>query len=170
MSENVTLPSNHILEIPPFGGSPALKMDMSNVRFAESRLIEAKTVNPSTYSDLEHCYNEAYRDLKRYSSSIGYNLMMAEKALEQAKANVLLDKYPEFMKDKPKTQDNADLRKAFMIRDSEYCAALDRIAQLKALESNFDGKVKVMERVCSYMKKRMDLIIRSGLSGTNLYK
>jgi len=169
MSENVTLPSNHILEIPPFGGSPALKMDMSNVRFAESRLIEAKTVNPSTYSDLEHCYNEAYRDLKRYLSSIGYNLMMAEKALEQAKANVLLDKYPEFMKDKPKTQDNADLRKAFMIRDEEYCAALDRIAQLKALESNFDGKVKVMERVCAYMKKRMDLIIRSGLSGTNLY-
>ena len=167
--KNLILVDQDTLELPPFGKAPALRIEMDKIREAESRLIEAKTVNPSTYTDLEYSFNEAYRDLKRHLSSIGYRLIMAEKDLEEAKANVLLGSYAEFMKGKTKTQDNADLRKAFMVKNPEYCAAFDRIAQLRALESNFDGKIKVMERVCAYMKVQMNLIIRGGLSGSDLY-
>jgi hypothetical protein len=162
-------PGERSLVLPPFRKAPEMRLEMGNIIEAEMRIHESKMVNPSTYADLEHCYNEAYRDLRRHLSTLGYQIAMAEKSLEEAKANVLLDKYPEFMAGKPKSHDNADLRKAFLIRDDDYCAALDRFNQLKAIESNLDGKIKVMENVCRYMRKKMDLILRSGLSSSDLY-
>lgn len=163
----VRVPQTNVMELPSFKKAPALSMDMTSTREAEARFIEAKMVNPATYAELEHSFNEAYRDLKRYLSAIGYQIVFAEKALEEAKADILLDKYPQFMEEKgmKKTQDNADMRKAFMAKDPEYQACLDRVNQLKAIESNFDGKIKVLENVCRYMRKKMDLLIRSGLSG-----
>ena len=163
--------ANQTLMLPAVGRIPAVSFEMGNVREAEQRLIEAKTVNPVTYSDLEHCFNEAYRDLKRHLSAIGYQISLSEKAMEQAKANVLLDSYPAYLESKQmkKSQDNSDLRKAFLIKDTDYVTALDRFNQLKALESNMDGKIKVMENVCRYMRKQMDLILRSGLSNSNYY-
>ena len=162
------LPENHVLEIPAFGKSPVLKLDMANINSAFRRLIEAKNVNPSTYADLEHAYNEAYRDLKRHTSSIGYHLALANKAMEEAKADVILGSYAEHMAGKPKYQDNSNLRDAFITKDAAYSAAYDRVSQLKALESNFDGKIKVLENVCRYMRKKMDLVIRNGIS-SNVY-
>jgi hypothetical protein len=162
-------PSSSAMVLPSFGQSPSLSLDITSTKEAERRLIEAKTVNPITYSDLEHCFNESYRELKRHMSTVGYQIAMAEKALETAKANVLLDTYPNFMKDRPKSQDNADMRQAFMMRDKEYVDALDRINQLKAVESFVDGRIKVMENVCRYMRKQMDLVLRSGLSNANIY-
>lgn len=157
------------LVIPAFGKLPELTLEMGKIRDAERRIIEAKTVNPITYADLEHSFNESYRDLKRHLSAIGFQIAMAEKALEEAKATVLLDRYPEYLEGKAKNHDNSDTRKAFMARDPDYQAALDRLNQMKALESNFDGKIKVMENVCRYMRKQMDLILRSGLSSKDYY-
>jgi hypothetical protein len=169
--ESAQKPTNHIMELPQFGKAPMLSMDMSSIRSAESRIIEAKMVNPATYADLESSYNEAYRDLKRYLSAIGYQIVFTEKALEEVKADIILDKYPLFLEEKgiKKTQDNADLRKAFMARDPDYQLTLDRLNQLRALESNFDGKIKVFENVCRYMRQKMQLLIRSGLSGANYH-
>lgn len=171
MSDQQDAPGNQsqLMVLPAFGKAPELKMEMKNIRFAESRLIEAKTVNPFTYSDLEHTFSEAYRDLKRYMSSIGYALSMAEKSVEDAKADVILGSYAEFMAGKPKSHDTLDLRNAYLTRDPAYTAALERVAQLKALEANFDGKIKVMENVCRYMRKSMDLILRSGMTGKDYY-
>lgn len=170
MSDQQDAPSSsHLMVIPSFGKSPELKMDMKNIRTAEQRLIEAKNVNPFTYPDLEHSFNEAYRDLKKYIASVGFSLAMAQKSLEDAKADVLLGSYADAMKDKPKSHDNLDMRNAFLTRDKAYSDALERIAQLKALEANMDGKIKVMENVCRYMRKSMDLILRSGMSNSNYY-
>jgi hypothetical protein len=152
------------LVLPALGKVPELRLTMEKVIEAEKRLIEAKTVNPSTYADLEHCFNESYRDLKRHLSSIGYQIAQTDKAMEKAKAEVLLDKYPAYL-ETVEAKDNSDLRKAFLIRDETYSQALDRFNQLKALESNFEGKIKVVENVCRYMRKQMDLLIRSGHSG-----
>lgn len=160
---DLAVPINHTLEIPAFGKSPVLSLHMNKIREAEVRYIEAKTVNPSTYSDLEHTFNEAYRDLKQHLSSVGYQLNLADKALRLAKANVMLGSYAEHMSGKPKYQDNADLRDAFLVKDPDYSAALDRVAQLKALESNFEGKIKVVENVCRYMRQKMYLISKSGV-------
>lgn len=162
MSDKSPVSQIDTMVVPAYGKSQELSMFMGNIQVAESRMVEAKHVNPYTYPDLEHTFNEAYRDLKRHMSAVMYQLTLAEKAMETAKANVLLDTYPEFMKDRPKSQDNADLRKAFLMKDVDYVAALDRYNQYKALESMFEGKIKVLENVARYMRKQMDFIIRSG--------
>lgn len=160
---------NTLMVLPAFGKAPVLKMEMKNIRYAENRLIEAKTVNPFTYADLEHTFNEAYRDLKQHVAAVGYSLTMAQKSLEDAKADVILGSYAEAMAGKPKSYDTLDMRNAYLTRDEAYSAALERIAQLKAVEANMDGKIKVMENVCRYMRKQMDLILRSGMSNQDYY-
>ncbi len=168
-SQNKLEMSGQVMVLPAFGKSPALKLDMAKIRHAEQRLIEAKTVNPFTYPELENTYGEAYRDLRRHLASVGYAIAMANKSIEDAKADVILGSYAEYLENKPKAKDNADMRNAFLTRDPGYSAALERMAQLKALESNLDGKMKVMENVSRYMKKTMDLILRSGMSNANHY-
>jgi hypothetical protein len=159
----------HSIVLPPFGKSPQVRIEMTTIREAEKRLIEAKQVNPITYIDLCHTFNESYRILKQHLSSIGYQLLLAEKAMEEAKADVLLGEYADFLKDKPKSAGSADLRNAFLIKNEKYSAAIDRSNQLKALQSNFEGKIKVLENVMSYMKQKMYLISKSGLGNDSLY-
>lgn len=173
MEENSNLPSSTresvALEIPAFGKSPLRTLDIEKTREGEKRLVEAKMVSPVTYADLEHCFNEAYRELSRHAATVQYELAMAEKEMEIAKSTFLIDTYPDLMAKKPKSQDSADMRKAYLMRDPAYTAATDRIARLQAMESFVTSRIKVFERVCAYMKKRMDLIIRSGLSAGELY-
>lgn len=154
---------NQSLVIAAFGKSPEVKLDIGKIREAETRYIEAKTVNPSTYSDLEHAFNESYRDLKRHLSAIGYHLTLAEKALREAQADVMLGAYAKYLEGKPKYHDNTYLRDAYLMKDPNYLAALDRVNQMKALQSNFEGKVKVIENVCKYMRQKMYLISKSGV-------
>jgi hypothetical protein len=161
--------TEHSLVIPAFQKSTELQLTLNKTKEGEARLLEAKNASPATYSDLESSYNEAYRELRRHLATVGYELSKAENALETAKSNFLIDTYQEKIKDLPKSYDSADLRKAWLMRDPEYVAAKERSDMLKAMESLLDGKIKVFERTCAYMKKRMDLILRSGLSGSNLY-
>lgn len=157
------------LVIPAFGLSPEILLDFSNIRTADERAIEAKMVNPASYSDLEHCFNTCFNDLKNHVGLVGFQLTLAKNLLAKAKSTYLLDKYPEFMANKPRSYDSPDIRMACLMRDEDYLAALDRINMLEAITAFLEGKIKFMENLSRYMKKKMDLIIRSGLSGTNLY-
>ncbi len=167
MSDLVT--NDHAIVLPAFGKTPELRLDMGAIREAERRLIEAKMVSPVTYPELSHTYNESYRMLKQHLSSLGYQLLMAEKALQSAKADVILGSYAEYLEGKPKSAGSSDLRDAFLTKDEAYNSALDRTHQLKAIISNFEGKIKVLENVVSFMKQKMYLISRSGLGNDNLY-
>lgn len=167
--QNGASDNRDIMVLRPFGKALETKLDMTNIRYAESRLIEAKTVNPFTYTDLEHTFNESYRDLKRYLATVGYLITMAQKSVEDAKADVILGSYAEAMKDRPKSHDTLDMRNAYLTRDPAYSAAIERLAQMQALESNLDGKIKVMENVCRYMRKQIDLILRSGMTNADFY-
>lgn len=166
MDTEQKLPINYTeraeLTIPAFGSTPEMKLDITAIKEGESRLIEAKVVNGGTYSELEYVYNEGYRQAKRYLSSIGYEITRAKKALREAKSRAILDEYPEFLKES-KLKDNATVRDAFLERQADFVAAQDRIDMLTALESLLEGKIKVFENVCRYMKKEMDIIIRSGI-------
>lgn len=156
--------------VPGFGKFPGLRLYLNATREAENRLIEAKTVSPVTYSSLEHTFNESYRELKKHMASIGMALANMDKTIRLIRAEVLLDKYPDFLakvtaeakEKKIKVQDSADHRESFLIRDLEYQAALDQMAMLKAVEASMEGKIKVMENVSRYMRKQMDLVLRAG--------
>lgn len=161
--------TNKTFNIPALGKLNGFSLEMGTVYEAEARLIEAKLVNPSTYLELESLFNESYRTLKRHYSTVVFQLLNTEKVLGQAKADVLLDKYPQFLENNKKTKDSADIREAFLMRDEEYLSILDRQNQLKAFDSLIEGKIKVMERVCAYMKQQMRLIEKSGLTNRDLY-
>jgi hypothetical protein len=169
----ITMSENKLVEqsivIPAFHKATELHLSLTKTREGESRLLEARMANPITYSELECVYNQAYRELKTNLAIIGDLLNKADNDLEIAKSNFLIDSYQEKIKDLPKSHDSADLRKAWLMRDAAYLAAKDRVDMLKAMEALLDGKIKVFERTCAYMKKQMDLVLRSGLSGSNLY-
>ena len=153
------------LVIPEFGTSlPSLSLEMSNIKEGERRLIEARAVNGATYADLEYSFNEGYREAKKNLSLIGYELNKARKIQRRIKSEYLLDQYPEFIKEK-KISDNTANREAFLEKKEDYVAIQDRIDMLTAVESLLDGKVKVFENVCRYMRKEMDILLRSGFTG-----
>lgn len=156
------------IEIPSLGSLPAIRVELTHTREAEKRALEARTVNPATYTDLETCFTQAYRELKNNIATVSYHITKTENALEKAKAHALFDKYPEFMKNRSKSSDTADTRKAFLALDPEVQAIKERLDSLQALNLFLDGRVKVVEKISSYMKKSMDLIIRSGTAGLYL--
>lgn len=165
MSSNQNLPikfsESATLTIPEFDSRPAIVMEFKNIVEGERRLVEAKLVNAATYSELEFVYNEGYREAKKYLSLVQYEIAKAKQIIRRVKSEFLLDEYPAFLKEK-RLNDNSANREAFLERQGSYVAATDRLDMLLALESLLEGKIKVFENVCRYMKKQMDILIRSG--------
>lgn len=160
------LPANfadeNALVIPQYDTRPAVPLDFGKIREGEQRLVEAKVVNPATYRELEFTFNEGYREAKKNISVVGYEIAQAERIIRRVKSEYLLDAYPAFIKEK-RLNDNTANREAFLERQDDYVDAVGRLEMLKALESLLEGKVKVFENVCRYMRKSMDIVIRSGI-------
>jgi hypothetical protein len=164
MSEQLPVQGEEIaFKLPEFKSLPAVKLVMNNVKVAESRLHEAQHANPATYSELEHCFGESYRDLQKHLGTVGAHILKAKTMLDKAKGVALMDKFPEYLKDKPKSMNNAAVRDAFVGQDEDVAAITDHLDTLMGLELLLEGRVKVMENVCRWMRKRMDMIIRSGV-------
>lgn len=151
------------LAIPQFDDRPVVTLNFSGIKEGERRLIEARLVTPVTYSDLEHSFNEGYREAKANLSVIGYEITQAERIFRRIRSELILDEYPNFLKES-KLKDNATIRDAFLEKNSKYVDAQERINMLKAMESLIDGKIRVFENVCRYMRKQMDILIRSGVN------
>ena len=93
---------------------------------------------------------------------------MTQKAIRQIKSQYLLDEYPDFLRDS-KVKDSTATKEAFLERKEDYVKAMDRLALLNAIESLFDGKIKVFENVCRFMRKEIDIQMRSGCIDSNKY-
>jgi hypothetical protein len=148
--------------IPEFDIRPSIRLDFSSISGGEQRLIEAKIVNGGTYAELEYVYNEGYREAKKNLTVVGYEITQAKKIIRRLKSQYILDDYPDFLK-KSKLKDNATVRDSFLESKQDYVDAQDRVDMLIALESLLEGKIKVFENVCRYMRKEMDILIRSGM-------
>jgi hypothetical protein len=157
------------LTIPAFKDSESVTLPMDAIREGEKRLVEARIVNAATYSDLEYCFGEGYREAKKNLSVVGYEIAKAQKAQREAKAIAILDHYPTFLKECG-LKDNATVRDAYLEKHCEdYVKAQDRIDMLVAMRELIEGKVKVFENVSRYMRKEMDLLIRGGIIDSNKY-
>ena len=150
------------LTIPQFGSLPQMTLDLTKIKEGEDRLYEAQNVTVISYSNLEYVFNEGYREAKKHLSQVGYQITRAEKALREAKSRALLDEYPVFLKDR-NMKDSAQIRDAFLETVQDYTLAQDRIDMLKAVDALLDGKVKVFENTCRYMKKQIEIVLRSGI-------
>ena len=134
----------------------------------EDRFLEARVVNGGTYSSLEYVFNEGYRQARQHLSTIMYQVAMTDKEIRRIKSECLLDEYPDFLKT-TKTKDSTATKEAFLERKEGYTTAMDRLAMLKAMEALFEGKIKVFENVCRYMRKEIDIQLRSGVMNDNKY-
>lgn len=149
--------------VPPFRNRPELYLSFTNIDSGEKRLREAQLVNPATYAELEYTYGEGYREAKKNLTLVGYEIAQADKILRQIKSEHLIDHYPAFLKEKG-IKDNASMREAYLEQQEEYVQANDRLSALKALEQHLENKIRVFENVSRYMKKQMDILIRSGIN------
>jgi hypothetical protein len=150
------------LAIPQFDDRPVIILDFTGIRAGERRLIEAKVVNPMTYSELEYSFNEGYREAKKNLTIIGYEITQAERIYRRIKSELILDDYPAFLRTSG-LKDNAMIRDAFLEKNAAFVGAQERINMLRAMESLMDGKIKVFENVCRYLRKQMDIVMRSGI-------
>ena len=155
------------LVIPAFQNRDSVVVNFSHIREGERRLVEARVVNPSTYSDLSHSFNEGYREAKSNIRSVGFEIVQTEKAYRARKSVLIMDEYPEYLK-KVDMKDNATLRDAFLERDVELTGIQDRLNMLKAMVQMMEDKIKVFENVCKYMKVQMDLE-KNGNFNSNKY-
>jgi len=164
----VSFTDKKLLKIPAFCDVPENILDITIVKNAEGRIHEAQSVNGGTYTELEFTFNEGYRESRKHLSTIGYQISLVNKEIRKVKSQLLIDEYPSWLKESG-LKDSTITKDAFFNKHDNYVNALDRKDMLVALESFFEGKVKVFENVCRYMKKTIDLEIRSGIINSNKY-
>ena len=169
-NQNLPMQFNQSVEftIPEFDTIEKQVLDMTAIRHGESRILETKIVNGGTYNELEFVMNEGYREAKKNLSLVGYNLLKTKGKINKIKSEALIDEYPEWLSNS-KLKDSAAIRDAFLQTKERYVAALDRMDMLTAIESLLEGKIKVFENVCRYMRKEMDIRVRSGMIDHNKY-
>lgn len=155
------------LVVPAFQDREQVTLHFGHIREGERRLIEARLVTPSTYSDLSYSFNEGYREARTNIRSLGFEIVQAEKLYRKVKSELILDEYPKFLKESS-MKDNSTLRDAFLERSKELVSIQDRIDMLNAMRTLMEDKIKVFENVCKYMKVQMDLE-KNGNFNSNKY-
>lgn len=161
MSNGLEKPQSEIsITVPGFKTLAPLSMSMHLLKEGERRIPEAKMVNPSTYVELEHTFQQAYGELKRNLAAVDFQIAKLEKEIERTKATLLFEVYPEFIKDKPKNYDNATTRNLFLVNNPEIKEGEDNLIFLKRLAQDLEGRVKNFENVCRYVRKQMDILLR----------
>lgn len=155
------------LSIPGLSGlMDPMNLEISAIHEAESRLIEAKSVNIATYKSLEYLYNEGYRQARQCLAAIDYQIVRAERQKEREKARVVLEVIPTKLEGKPASYNNADFRAAILSQDEQYNKISEHIEMLKASSKFFEIRISVFEKACQYMRKGIDIILRSTSSGS----
>jgi hypothetical protein len=121
---------------------------MTLVYAAERRLNEVAIVSPGTAPELIGYFNEACNTTTKYLAWVEYEILMAQKHYELARAHVILEKAPEAygkIKDKG-IKFNEDFREALMATDIECQGRLDTLNALKAVRVLLENKAKSFER------------------------
>jgi hypothetical protein len=158
------------IKIPAYTGlSEEIKLDMTPIYYAESRLHEQQMVNPSTYGELSYCFNEGYRVCKRHISTLEYQKVKAIRQLEQERSRIVLTVLPDQLKDVSKSQNNADFRNAIIAQDKAFTECQKRIDALTVIISFMEGRIKVFENSVKAINKQLDIVLRSGVFDSNKY-
>jgi hypothetical protein len=131
-------------------GSP-LVLDMKQIYESERRLEDVKSVTPDTASEVMGEMNIAANDASRYLAWIQYELLMAKKNYDKRKAVLILEKLPDFLKEKG-LKPNEDIRESFLALDNEAYQLRDRIDCLTAAFYMIEGKLKTFVRAFNAAK------------------
>ena len=139
-------------------GLSPMTLDMSMVYSAERRLGEVAIVTPGTAPELIGYFNESCNVTTKFLAWVEYEILMAQKHYDLAKAHVILEKAPDaFCKVKDKgIKFNEDFREALVITDIECQGRLDTLNALKAVRVLLENKAKSFERAYYACKTTWD--------------
>lgn len=136
-------------------GAPLI-LDISAVVRAESRLSEVARVNPQTAPELLATFNDHWLRLDEIVGKLTLQRNIAAGALDDAKAEALLDCNDEIIRKKGHAKTSADLRDAVATLDPTVKAARSRLNEIKAVLSYVEGKRKAFENAYNSCKKLVD--------------
>ena len=139
-------------------GLSPMTLDMSLVYSAEKRLGEVAMVSPATAPELIGYFNEACNATTKYLAWVEYEILMAQKHYELARAHVILEKAPDAY-DKIKDRGikfNEDFRGALVTMDRDCQGRLDTLNALKAVRVLLENKAKSFERAYYACKTTWD--------------
>ena len=154
-----------VMTVPAFKHCKELKLHIGGWESAVKRLPETINMVPANYSSLEFSFQEAWREAKRNAIQVGNAVKLANQNIEEIKSDIILDEIPELMKERPKSKDNVDFRKAVFARNEDYKLALEHLNKLEAMLLHFESHMKSMESTSRFLKKQMDYIIKNGSYG-----
>jgi hypothetical protein len=115
---------------------PPLTLAMGEIYAAEGRIHEVSFVNETTGTELAGFFNQATLIVGKYLGWIEYEILQAEKYLEEAKSDVIIDQAPEYAKKLKDTgmKMSEDIRAALVVKDPIYSKRLEILNGLKALK------------------------------------
>jgi hypothetical protein len=132
-------------------GTPGLKpieLEMAEIYEAERRIGEVKTASPGNSQELIGTFSEACHLTSKYLGWVEYEILQAEKALGEAKAEVVIDKIPAAAGKLKEAgiKMSEDVREAFIARDPACSERLNILNGLRAVKKLLEGKYKTFER------------------------
>lgn len=151
MDLQTTLP----VPIVPRNGDDALRLELSEVHLAESRMEEVAFVTPQKAPELLALFTHSYLLCNEMIAKLSYEETRAEKELSRIRSILLIDRVPGLIKEKGLTN-SADIRNALVEADPEYQAAQDKVDFIHATIELMKGKMKSMEMSFSSVKKIID--------------
>ena len=147
------------------GDSPAdvVRIGMAKIHLAESRIGEVRHVgNSSIAADLKAVFNEAWADCAKYLAGLQSHDLKVDRKLKLAKAEAILDKYPEFLRTwaaknpEMKVKDNQDVRDSFVFKDEEFQKWKKVKDHLQAVIALLEAKSQIFERAYWDCKNNLD--------------
>lgn len=140
----------------PCGGME-LSIDMTYWAKMEARIMEISIVTPTKAPELLSTFNRAALEADRLAVSFELEYQAAVRAAEKLKGEILLDKIPKYLVERGMQSarnplGSADIREAFLAKDEELIAALERADLIKAAVRLLRGKYEAFERAFRSVK------------------
>lgn len=124
---------------------PPLIFDMTEIYRILARTSEIERVTPATYGQLVTEFNMGMIQLNRLVALVEIELQEAKNALDIVEATILLERVDGYLNQKG-IKSSADTRKAAIILDQEYQAALHKRDALRAISEYVKGLKESLER------------------------
>ena len=150
--------TSKVLEVATATSQSPLVFSLSKIHNAEARLPELRSMNVAVAADLKSQFLEAHAEVLKYQSTISFHRLKAKRQYDIAKADALLDKFPEYADNlrKSGSKDNADIREAFVCRDPDVFKWKETLDALEAVYIFMENKEKVLDRAYWECKSRIE--------------
>jgi hypothetical protein len=147
-----------ILRAPMGGSDRSLHFDITDLNRAEVRCDEVKNVTKLKAPELLTLFNKAHATASRIVVALTAEHTQAKSALDRIRAEILLDKAPQILKEKglataKSPSGSEELRQAVVDMDPQYIAMNERINILDAMRRLLAIKAKMFDNSFTAIKK-----------------